>query len=91
MKYKQKVDFIINIFLLLIGIVLLFLGILNIGDSKVLFVSIMVLYAILNLIQYILTKQNKDYALSDAIRDELLTKGIELIDTREGTTYKINK
>ena len=36
-------------------------------------------------------KENKDYALSDAIRDELLTKGIELIDTREGTTYKINK
>ena len=38
-----------------------------------------------------IAKQNKDYALSDAIRDELLTKGIELIDTREGTTYKINK
>ena len=38
-----------------------------------------------------IAKQNKDYALSDAIRDELLAKGIELIDTREGTTYKINK
>ena len=38
-----------------------------------------------------IAKQNKDYALSDTIRDELLTKGIELIDTREGTTYKINK
>ena len=36
-----------------------------------------------------IAKQNKDYALSDAIRDELLSKGIELIDTREGTTYKI--
>ena len=36
-----------------------------------------------------IAKQNKDYALSDTIRDELLSKGIELIDTREGTTYKI--
>ena len=33
-------------------------------------------------------KQNKDYALADQIRDELLRKGIRLIDTREGTTYE---
>ena len=33
-------------------------------------------------------KQNKDYALADQIRDELLQKGIRLIDTREGTTYE---
>lgn len=38
-----------------------------------------------------IAKQNKDYALSDTIRDELLSKGIELIDTREGTTYKIKQ
>lgn len=37
-------------------------------------------------------KKNKDYELADSIRNELLDKGIELIDTREGTTYKlINK
>ena len=36
-----------------------------------------------------IAKQNKDYDLSDSIRNELLSKGIELIDTREGTTYKI--
>ena len=34
-------------------------------------------------------KANKNYELSDKIREELLSKGIELIDTREGTTYKI--
>ncbi len=34
-------------------------------------------------------KKNKDFAKADAIRDELLTKGIKLIDTREGTTYEI--
>ena len=34
-------------------------------------------------------KKNKDYDLADSIRNELLDKGIELIDTREGTTYKV--
>lgn len=33
-------------------------------------------------------KKNKDFATADKIRDELLTKGIMLVDTREGTTYK---
>ena len=36
-------------------------------------------------------KKNKDFELADSIRDDLLAKGIELIDTREGTTYKINE
>ena len=34
-------------------------------------------------------KKNKDFAKADSIRDELLAKGIKLIDTREGTTYEI--
>ena len=34
-------------------------------------------------------KKNKDFALADAIRDELASKGIVLKDTREGTTYTI--
>ena len=36
-------------------------------------------------------KKNKDFALADKIRDELLEQGIKLIDTREGTTYEIIK
>ena len=36
-------------------------------------------------------KKNKDYALADSIRDELLSKGIVLKDTREGTEYEVNK
>ena len=35
-------------------------------------------------------RDNKDWALSDQIRDELLTLGIQLKDGREGTTYSIN-
>lgn len=34
-------------------------------------------------------KKNKNYAKADEIRDELLQKGVKLIDTREGTTYEI--
>jgi len=34
-------------------------------------------------------KKDKDYALADQIRNELLEKGIKLIDSREGTTYEI--
>ncbi len=34
-------------------------------------------------------KKNKDFAKADQIRDELLSQGIKLIDTREGTTYEI--
>ena len=51
-----------------------------------------------NTLQYInnkieqrkLAKQNKDYALADQIRNELLEKGITLIDTKEGTAFKLN-
>lgn len=38
-----------------------------------------------------LAKENKDYDLADKIRDELLEKGIRLIDSRDGTTYEILK
>ena len=33
-------------------------------------------------------KENKDFSGADAIRDSLLEKGIELIDTENGTTWK---
>ena len=36
-------------------------------------------------------KKNKDFATADSIRDELTSKGIVLKDTREGTTYHIEK
>ncbi len=34
-------------------------------------------------------KSNKDYALSDAIRDRLKENGLELMDSKEGTTWKM--
>ena len=35
-------------------------------------------------------KKAKNFAEADRIRDELATKGVTLIDTPQGTTYKIN-
>lgn len=34
-------------------------------------------------------KKNKDFSRADEIRNDLLAKGIRLIDTKEGTTYEI--
>lgn len=34
-------------------------------------------------------KKNKDYSKADEIRDELLSMGIRLIDTKDGTKYEI--
>lgn len=36
-------------------------------------------------------KRNKDYEKADKIKNDLLTMNIELIDTREGTQYRIIK
>jgi cysteinyl-tRNA synthetase len=35
-------------------------------------------------------RENKDWALSDQIRDELVEIGIQLKDGKEGTTFSIN-
>ena len=35
-------------------------------------------------------RENKDWALSDQIRDELIALGIQLKDGREGTTFSIH-
>ena len=34
-------------------------------------------------------KFEKNYARADEIRNELANKGVELIDTKEGTTFKL--
>ncbi len=36
-------------------------------------------------------KQNKNYQLSDTIRDRLKELGVVLQDSKEGTSYKIGK
>ena len=41
--------------------------------------------------QRVAAKKEKNFARADEIRAELLSKGITLIDTREGTKFEINK
>ena len=36
-----------------------------------------------------LARQDKDWARGDAIRDELLARGVELKDGPDGTTWKV--
>jgi len=38
-----------------------------------------------------IAKKNKDYTKADQIRDELLKQNIIIKDTREGTTFEIQK
>jgi cysteinyl-tRNA synthetase len=35
-------------------------------------------------------RANKDFALSDQIRDQLLSVGIQLKDGKEGTSFSVN-
>jgi len=35
-------------------------------------------------------RQNRDWAASDRLRDELIVLGVEIKDTKDGTTWKIN-
>lgn len=61
MKYKQKIDFIIEGILLICSIALLIFGIFTNNNVKEIYIIMLSLYATLNLIQYLLTKQSKDY------------------------------
>lgn len=72
MKYKQKVEFIESLVLLLVGIVLVLLPIYMEPDIKIIIRLIFGLYAIINIVQYILTVKSKD-------REGLLTFFISLL------------
>lgn len=41
--------------------------------------------------QRLVAKQNKDWATSDKIRDELMALGFEIKDTKDGSEWKLNK
>lgn len=60
MKQKQKIDFVINTLLIIIGISILILSLFNF-EIKYLFMGTLGLYGILNLIQFILSKKSLDY------------------------------
>lgn len=61
MKIKQKVDIVIDSFLVVIGMLIIVLAKLNYNDVKLLFIGTMISYAVLNLLQFLLTRKSKDY------------------------------
>lgn len=48
-------------------------------------------YVIAKIEERLKAKNNKDYLIADAIRNELLEKGVELKDTKDGTTWSMVK
>jgi len=61
MKKKQIVDLIINTILVLIGVVLLILPMFGIKNIHNIFFILMIVYAILDIVQFILTYESHDY------------------------------
>ena len=61
MKSKQKIDAAINSFLVIIGLIIIVLAVFKYSNVKVVFLTVMFSYALVNLIQYLLTKKSKDF------------------------------
>ena len=61
MKTKQKVDCVVNSFLIIIGMLIIVLAMLKYSNTKILFIGTMIAYAVLNLLQFLLTIKSKDY------------------------------
>jgi uncharacterized membrane protein HdeD (DUF308 family) len=60
MKYKQKIDIIVALFLVLFGSIILVLPLFNITNIKAIGIIIFSIYTVLNIAQYILTYKSKD-------------------------------
>lgn len=61
MNKKQIVDLVIAVFLIICGAVLLIFPLFHFVSVKPIFMSILGVYGVLNLIQFLLTKEAKDY------------------------------
>ena len=61
LKAKQKIDGVVDLFLVIIGVLIVVAAIFKFSDVKTIFVSVLYAYAVLNLIQFILTRKEKDY------------------------------
>ena len=60
MKYKQKIDLLISLLLILLGSIILVLPIFEVKDLKTILIVVFSIYTILNLAQFILTKESQD-------------------------------
>lgn len=61
MNKKQIVDLIIAVILILCGSAMLIFPLFNLVNVKTIFISVLLFYGFMNLIQFILTRTSKDY------------------------------
>jgi len=61
MKRKQKIDLYVALSLVVLGTIILIMPLLNITNIKYMLIIIFALYSIINIIQFILTKESNDY------------------------------
>lgn len=61
MKRKQIVDLVTAVLLIIIGSIILIFPLLKVINVKYIFMGVLTFYGIMNLIQYILTNESKDY------------------------------
>lgn len=61
MNKKQIVDLVTAVILILCGSILLVFPLFNIINIKIIFISVLAFYGIMNLIQFLLTYKSKDY------------------------------
>lgn len=61
MEKKQKIDTIIALISILVGVVLLILPILGITSLKWISLAIFSLYTVISIVQFLLTRESKDY------------------------------
>lgn len=73
MHKKQKVDLIIAVLLSILGAVLTLLPNFKILDLEIILFGVMMAYATLNLIRFVLTKESKDY---ESLFTSILSYGI---------------
>ena len=78
MNSKQKVELIIATFLIICGSILLIFPLFHFVEVKIIFITVMGVYALLNLIKFILIRKTKDYEGLFTMLASLIVLGISL-------------
>lgn len=79
MNKKIKIDMIVSAILIIIGGITMLMPLLNFNNIKIIFISIMTIYVISNIINYILVKDSKDTEGLYTAFISLLSIGLVLI------------
>lgn len=84
MEKKQKVDVTVGLVLLFISIVMLVLPLFNVSNLNIIMPLVFGLYSIVNIIQYLLTKESKD-------KEGMYTTFASLVAMLESIIFNMNE